>query len=175
MSKKKFTLSWVDNLGARSWMLLFPQLMHKHIVGGRRFYKHNLYFHHTCEISETISSGFFLKVLECLTNKRSFQHPESSILFTEVITTVKFNVLNFRTLSCLPKRPRQTADPGQTASVRSGSSDKHFVNSSPYNQNFIWEQKEKSVWNFKTFTIHELLFAGIFPQSLFRQYSKTCR
>ena len=31
-------------------------------------------------------------------------------------------------------------------------SDKHFVNSSPYNQQFIWDQKEKSVRNFVTFT-----------------------
>ena len=38
------------------------------------------------------------------------------IAHRKVITTVKFNVLKFRTPSCLPKRPRQTADPDQTAS-----------------------------------------------------------
>ena len=32
-------------------------------------------------------------------------------------------------------------------------SDKKFVNSSPKNQHFIWEQKEKSVRNFRTFTV----------------------
>ena len=26
--------------------------------------------------------------------------------------------------------------------------------SSPYSQNFTWEQKEKSVWNFRTFTVY---------------------
>ena len=30
---------------------------------------------------------------------------------------------------------------------------KHFINSSPDNQHFIWEQKEKSVQKFRTFTL----------------------
>ena len=32
-------------------------------------------------------------------------------------------------------------------------SDKHFMNSSPDNQNFIWEKKEKSIQNFLTLTV----------------------
>ena len=32
-------------------------------------------------------------------------------------------------------------------------SDKHFLNYSPGSQHFIWEQKEKSNWNFRTFTV----------------------
>ena len=35
-------------------------------------------------------------------------------------------------------------------------SDKHFVNSSPKNQHFVWEQEEKSVWNFRTFTVYRV-------------------
>ena len=31
--------------------------------------------------------------------------------------------------------------------------DKHFVNSSPDNRHFIWEQKEKSVQNVQTVTV----------------------
>ena len=52
--------------------------------------------------------------------------------------------------SCLPKQPRQTVQ----TQIRLMKvfpvcySDIHFVNSSPENQHFIWEQKEKSVQNF---------------------------
>ena len=37
-------------------------------------------------------------------------------------------------------------------------SDMHFVNFGPDNQHFIWEQKEKSVRNFRTFTVMKILF-----------------
>ena len=32
--------------------------------------------------------------------------------------------------------------------------EKHFVNSRPENQHFIWEQGEKSFWIFRTFTLY---------------------
>ena len=71
------------------------------------------------------------------------------------------NVLKFRTLATCRKRPRQIGRPRSDCFWRSSLirvfsicySDKKFVNSSPEIKNFIWEQKEKSVQNFKTFTV----------------------
>ena len=61
--------------------------------------------------------------------------------------------------SCLTKWPRKTAQTQIRLLLKKQIrvfpvcySDKHFVNSSTNNQHFIWEQKEKSVRNFKTFT-----------------------
>ena len=34
--------------------------------------------------------------------------------------------------------------------------DKHYANSSPENQHFIWDKKEKNVCNFRTFTVNFL-------------------
>ena len=66
------------------------------------------------------------------------------------------------------KANANSADPDQTASeeaVWSGSSlfailssGNHFVNPSTDNKHFIWEQREKSCWNFRTlnFTVVNL-------------------
>ena len=63
-------------------------------------------------------------------------------------------------ISCLPKEQRQTAQINlvidQTEQYDQGLHcllDKHFVSSSTENWHFIWEQKEKSVRNFWTFTV----------------------
>ena len=69
--------------------------------------------------------------------------------------------LKFQTLlacqKCLDKQGRPRSDCfGRSSLTRVFLvcySDKHFVNYQPDNQHFIWEQKEKSVWNFWTFTV----------------------
>ena len=44
--------------------------------------------------------------------------------------------------------------------------DSIFVNSSPENYYFIWEQKEKGVWNFRKFTIaHDIMIVFYIVQS----------
>ena len=75
--------------------------------------------------------------------------------------------------SSLQKRPRQTVQTlEQQCRHRSDCfwrsslirvfpvcySEKHFVNSSPENQHFNWERKEKSVKNFRTFTVTGTLY-----------------
>ena len=74
-------------------------------------------------------------------------------------TTV--NVINFGTLVacqiCIDKQCRPRPDCFWRSSLIWAFpvcySDKYFVNSSPENQYFIWEQKQKCVRNFRTFTV----------------------
>ena len=59
-------------------------------------------------------------------------------------------------------------------------SNKHFVNSSSKRQHFIWEQRQKSVQNFRTlnFTInHSCLKQGSYRQVwvIFKDFSKTSK
>ena len=68
------------------------------------------------------------------------------------------NVLKFQTLvACQNGQDKQGRLKSDWSSLIRFFSvcylDKHFVNSSPDNQHFIWEQKEKSVRNLKTYTI----------------------
>ena len=72
------------------------------------------------------------------------------------------NVLNFRTLTSCQKGQDKQCRPRSDCLWRSSLIkvfpvlyyDKHFVNSSPdINKHFIWDQKEKSFWNFRTFTV----------------------
>ena len=67
--------------------------------------------------------------------------------------------------SCLPKRPRQTVQT-QIRLLLKKQSDQglphllfwHFVNARPDYPLFLWEQKMKSVLNFRTFTLWQILF-----------------
>ena len=61
------------------------------------------------------------------------------------------NVLKFRTLVACQKGLDKQCRPisGQGLPLF----DKHFVNFRPDNQHFIREEKEKSVWNFRTYSL----------------------
>ena len=97
-----------------------------------------------------------LKAEQC---SRWFLH----LSYPPKLSATTVNVLKFQTLhvvacqNCLNKQRRPRSDCFWRSSlIRVFSvcfSDKHFVNSSPENQHFVWEQKGKSVWNFRTFTI----------------------
>ena len=72
------------------------------------------------------------------------------------------------------KQCKTSADPAQTQHrvFPFCYSDNIFENSSPENQHFIWKQKVKSVWNFRTLT-HSLLAAILSSaNNLFANYCK---
>ena len=76
------------------------------------------------------------------------------------ISIFMVDVQKFWTLVASPKCPDKQCRPRSDSLVRVFLvcySDKHLVKFSLYSQHFIWEQKEKSVWNFRTFTINALL------------------
>ena len=77
------------------------------------------------------------------------------------VHTVYGKCVKISNTSCLLKQPKQTGQP-QIRLLLKKHTDQglpcllfwhSFVNSSPKNQHFIWEQKELSVQNFKTFSI----------------------
>ena len=79
-------------------------------------------------------------------------------VFSSMVNFQKFGTLVGS--SCLPKQPKQHTPRSDCFCRRSlirvfpvCYSDIHFVNSSLDNQHFTWEQKQKSVHNFRTFIV----------------------
>ena len=72
--------------------------------------------------------------------------------------------------TCMPKRPIHTAQIQIRLLLRSSLiwvltvcySDKHFLISSPDNQQFIRGKKEKTVQNFRTFTVQQYVLYAIY-------------
>ena len=61
--------------------------------------------------------------------------------------------------NCLPKRPKQTVQSQREDLIRVFSVsyyNMNFVNFRPGNQHFIRGQKERSVGNFRTFTVPDI-------------------
>ena len=103
------------------------------------------------------------EILVCMVRKMAIWRPgllwvmcQSSIVLSHYMITAlhTVNVLKNSNTSCLPKRPRQTVcRPRSDCFSRSSLirvfpvcySDKHFVNFSPGNQHFIWNQSVSSV------------------------------
>ena len=88
-------------------------------------------------------------------------YKEFSMYNTFFFLLYTVNVLKFRTLVACQKGIDKQCRPRSDCFWRSSLirvfsvcySDKHFVNSSPENQLFIWKQKEKRVQYFRTFTV----------------------
>ena len=92
-------------------------------------------------------------------------HDRSSICtfiendFLVILSVCMVNVLKFLTLvACLKDLDKQSRQNGffRSSLIRVFPvcySDKHLVNSSPDNQQFILKQKEKSVGNVRTFAV----------------------
>ena len=104
-------------------------------------------------------SNFFVKFWY------SFQYCSQKLPFRNLFMV---DALNFERKG-LDKPCRPRSDCWRTCSVRVFPvcySDNHFVNSTPDNQHFIWDQKEKSDQNFRTFTVFpcycQILFLTIF-------------
>ena len=82
----------------------------------------------------------------------TFEHIVS--LWSKKSEVHKVNVLKFWTLvACQIGQNKQQWRSSLIRVFTVCYLDKHFMNYSPDNQHFIWEQREKSVHNFRTFTI----------------------
>ena len=93
----------------------------------------------------------------------------STELKVSTVIVLKFWLHQVPVKKCLDKQCRPRSDCFWRSSLiwvfPVCYSDKHFVNCSPEYQHFIWEQKEKSVQSFRTFTIDKVStqFIWVFP------------